>query len=67
MEIDFIVQDHTACLTIDRSHVLNLLTPDLMRELEAPRGRINDDPSIRAGILTGHGTKAFCAGTDIQQ
>ena len=59
MELEFTVKGSVAYLTIDREASLNTLTPDLMRELEAACTKINEDPNIRVGIVTGKGPKAF--------
>ena len=67
MELEFTVKGAVAYLTIDREASLNTLTPGLMRELEVACTRINVDPAIRVGIVTGKGPKAFCAGADIKQ
>jgi enoyl-CoA hydratase len=54
-----------AVVTLNRPEKLNALSEPLLRELLDAIVELDRDPSIRAGILTGAGTKAFAAGADI--
>jgi enoyl-CoA hydratase len=56
-----------ALVTIDREDVLNALSFDLLDELAAILERLDGDPSCRAIVLTGSGTRAFAAGADIRE
>ena len=51
-------------LTLNRADKLNALNEPILRELLEVVTRLDEDPSVRAGILTGAG-KAFAAGADI--
>ncbi len=54
-----------AVVTLDRPDKLNALNEPLLRELLDAITKLDQDPSVRAGILTGAGSKAFAAGADI--
>lgn len=63
----FEVKGNIAFLTLNRPEKLNALnyaTSDLLLQL---LDRIEDDPGIRAVILTGAGNRAFSAGGDIHE
>ena len=62
--IEFEVRDSVACITLNRPAVGNALSPQMTRELSAAAIRCDDDPAIRAVVLTGAG-KLFCAGGDL--
>jgi enoyl-CoA hydratase/carnithine racemase len=51
-------------LTLNRPP-LNLITPVVMDELGAAFDELEARPETRAIVLTGAGTKAFCAGADL--
>lgn len=53
-------------VTLQRPEALNALSRDLCRALTQTFRSINQDPEIRAVILTGTG-RAFCAGADLQE
>lgn len=59
------VNDGVATLTLNRPEVLNALTRDMFRELEAALDRALSDESVRAIVLAAEG-KAFCAGFDMK-
>ena len=54
-------------VTLNRPAVLNALSYDLTRELDAAMTAFEDDPGIRCVIITGAGEKAFSAGADIHE
>ena len=54
-------------LTMNRPEVMNALSSELAQELQLAVERANENPEIRAIILTASGDKAFCAGTDLKQ
>lgn len=54
-------------ITFNRPQARNALTFAMYEGLAAACRAVNDDPSVRAVILTGAGDKAFAAGTDISQ
>src|SRR5258706_1257583 len=56
-----------AIVTLDRPQVLNALDVPAKERLGAIWQEIADDSAVRVAILTGAGTKAFCAGSDIKE
>jgi enoyl-CoA hydratase len=54
-------------VTLNRPRVLNALNFDLTRELDAVLTDFENDPDIRAVVITGAGEKAFSAGADIHE
>src|SRR3954463_12347837 len=56
-----------AVLTVNRPDKLNALTSAVISELRDAFERVENDPAIRALVLTGAGVKAFVAGADIQE
>jgi crotonobetainyl-CoA hydratase len=55
-----------ARVTIDRPQVLNALSRAAHAALSSMWDEIRDDAGVRVAILTGAGSKAFCAGTDLK-
>ena len=54
-------------VTVSRPKALNALNTTTMDELRAAFTDIQQDPALRAAILTGAGEKAFVAGADINE
>ena len=46
---------------------LNLVTLALTRALHARLGELGADPGVRVLVVTGAGTRAFCAGSDVSE
>jgi enoyl-CoA hydratase/carnithine racemase len=46
---------------------LNLVTGEMMERLDAVLDALAGDPAARAVVLTGAGTRAFCAGSDVKE
>jgi enoyl-CoA hydratase len=46
---------------------LNLVTGEMMERLDAALDGIARDRAVRAVVLTGAGTRAFCAGSDVKE
>ncbi len=53
-------------LTINREERRNAMNPTVLDGISQAMVRANQDRNIRAIVLTGAGTKAFCAGADLQ-
>lgn len=51
---------------LNRPEARNALTPSLIRALGAALVAAEDDPGVRAAVLTGTGDRAFCAGMDLR-
>ncbi len=54
-------------LTLNRPQNLNALNEEVLHQLEAELTKIAEDDNARGVILTGEGSKAFCAGADIHR
>lgn len=66
-EVLYQVDDHVAVVTLNRPekrNALNLAACDALRDCWE---RIERDPDVRVGIVTGAGDGAFCAGFDITE
>ena len=61
----FSISERIATITLDNPAKLNALTPEMLAELARLCGVIEHDGSILCVILTGSGSRAFCAGADI--
>ncbi len=61
------VQGQVAVLTLNRPEKLNALNYETNDRLMELLDHIEDDPEIRAVILTGAGDRAFSAGADIHE
>jgi enoyl-CoA hydratase len=59
--------DGVALLTLNRPAQLNALSYALIDRIMALLDSIEDDPHIRAVVLTGAGERAFSAGADIKE
>jgi 2-(1,2-epoxy-1,2-dihydrophenyl)acetyl-CoA isomerase len=59
------VHEHVARITIDRPKAYNALDLDSMKELCDIVNRCGSDRQVRAVVITGSGSKAFCAGGDV--
>src|SRR3954468_14011586 len=57
--------DSVGVLTLDEPETLNAMTPDLFGDLATAVGEINDDPQVRALVLTGAG-RGFCSGQNLK-
>jgi enoyl-CoA hydratase/carnithine racemase len=57
--------ENIAVITIDNGP-LNLLTPELHRDLYKSLRVLEEDQSLQVGVLQGNGSRAFCAGDDIK-
>lgn len=55
-----------AVLTLDRPETLNALDVSTLRTLRDHLAAIRDNDDVRVAVLTGTGTRAFCAGADLK-
>jgi enoyl-CoA hydratase/carnithine racemase len=53
-------------LTINREERRNAVSADVLAGMSAALVRANQDRAVRAVVITGAGTRAFCAGADLQ-
>ena len=56
-----------AVITLNRPHVLNALDVPSKERLAAIWQEIADDAAVHVAVITGAGSKAFCAGSDIKE
>lgn len=61
------VEDGIACITLNRPETRNALTAEMRDGLFAAFERFQADASAFVAILTGAGSKAFCAGADLKE
>lgn len=59
------IEDGVACITLHRPEVMNAINQHMVDELLDALDRVDADPDVRAIILTGSGSRAFCAGADV--
>ncbi len=57
--------DGVKLVTMRRPQAMNALDDTVTDELLAVLRRYQDDPAVRGFVITGFGTRAFCAGADI--
>lgn len=67
MSVRFETRDAIARITIDRPEKLNAMDSATYAALDAAFARLDDDPELRVGIVTGAGDRAFSAGADLKQ
>ena len=58
------IRDRVAIIRIERPHKRNAVDATTTAELDAALNAFEDDPRLRAAVLTGT-DEVFCAGTDI--
>ena len=66
-EVRFEAVDGIAVVTIDRPQARNAINNGVIEGLRQAWQRLAADDTLRVGILTGSGDKAFCAGMDLKQ
>ena len=54
-------------ITLNRPDKLNALSTDLLQELSAIFAQATENDAVKALLITGMGSKAFCAGADIRR
>ncbi|MBY6679350.1 enoyl-CoA hydratase/isomerase family protein [Rhodococcus sp. BP-332] len=54
-----------ATVTLNRPRAINALSHAMVRDIDAALVRWEDDPSVRAVLITGNGERGLCAGGDI--
>jgi enoyl-CoA hydratase len=61
------VADSVAVVTLNRPEAMNALSKALRVDLAGVMKALDADPSVRAVVLTGAGTRAFTAGLDLKE
>jgi enoyl-CoA hydratase len=64
--VRFDVIDHIAIVTIDRPEARNAINESVAKGIEESIDRIEDDPKLWVGIITGT-PPMFCAGADLKE
>jgi enoyl-CoA hydratase len=64
-EVRYEVEGGTARLTIDREAARNALSPAVVQQLVSGLEQADADPAVRCVVLTGAGSRVFCAGGDL--
>ncbi|MCU0695786.1 MAG: enoyl-CoA hydratase-related protein [Myxococcaceae bacterium] len=64
-EVRYEVEGGTARLTIDREAARNALSPAVVQQLIEALSRAEADAAVRCVVLTGAGSRVFCAGGDL--
>lgn len=64
-QVKLSVADGVAALVLDRPEKLNAVTPAMAADITRICRELDADPAVRAVLLTGTGSKGFCAGTDL--
>lgn len=67
MSINLEKRDGCAVLTLNRPEALNALSFDILRQIGEAIDEVAGWTDVRALLITGSGTKAFCAGADIKE
>jgi enoyl-CoA hydratase/carnithine racemase len=65
--IELTKDGHVATIRINRPEAGNSLTRAMRPLMGEIWGDVRDDPSVRAVIVTGTGTKHFCTGIDVRE
>jgi len=58
--------DGICILTLNRPEIRNAIDDEIMRLLAEETARLSADESLRAVVVTGAGSEAFCAGGDLK-
>lgn len=59
--------DGVRVVSLARPAVRNAMHAGMRREIRAALAPVNEDPAIRAVVVTGAGDEAFCAGNDLNE
>jgi enoyl-CoA hydratase/carnithine racemase len=57
--------EHIMLVTLSRPKQMNSITHQMNWEIEGLFAWYDEQPSLRCAIVTGEGSKAFCAGSDL--
>ena len=67
MIVEYKKEGKIAIITLNRPEAYNAVDPELEQALGKALTDFRDDDTLWVGIITGAGSKAFCAGADIKQ
>ncbi len=57
---------HVLVITLNRPHAMNAVNADVSAIVGEALAHAEEDPGVRVVVLTGAGTRAFCAGADLK-
>ena len=57
---------HVLVATMNRPERMNALSPQLHQDMRDTWAAVQSDARVRAIVITGAGTRAFCTGMDMQ-
>jgi len=66
MAVDYKKDGKVATFTLNHPESMNVLNPPTVSELSKALMDFRDDDNLWVGIITGAGSRAFCAGADIK-
>lgn len=66
-QVTVTVDGHVGVVTINRPEVRNAVSVTVAKELEAAVDALEANSAVRAVVLTGAGSIAFCAGADLKE
>jgi len=64
-QVTLTIDNHVATVVIDRQPVLNAVDGTAQARLNQIWDQLEQDPSVRAVVITGAGSRAFCVGADM--
>jgi enoyl-CoA hydratase/carnithine racemase len=67
MTVDYVKEGRIAIITINRPRAFNAVDLETWQAMHQAMVDFRDDPEVWAGIVTGAGDKAFCAGADVRE
>jgi len=67
VSLDYKKEGHIAIFTINRPRAFNSINLETWNNIHDAMVDFRDDPDLWVGIVTGSGSKAFCAGADIEE
>jgi enoyl-CoA hydratase len=66
-QVTLAIDGEIAIVCLDRPEKHNALTPEMLVQLEQALAELDGQRQVRVVLLTGAGTRSFCAGADIRR
>jgi E-phenylitaconyl-CoA hydratase len=67
LQLKYEVKGRVAQITLNRPEAMNAMDSEMYRLIDESLLKLDGDPAIRVGIITGAGDKAFTAGADLKR
>ncbi|TAN34623.1 enoyl-CoA hydratase/isomerase family protein [bacterium] len=67
MQVKYEVKGSVAQITLDRPEAMNAMNPEMYQLIDESLLKLDGDPAVRVGIITGAGDQAFTAGADLKR